>query len=136
MSDRSTSDNQEPSPEVDRLAREVIGSAIEVHRCLGPGFLEFVYEEALAIELRARGIAYERQVVVRVNYKGHAVGEGRIDLFVEDQLVVELKTVEGLLPIHTAQVISYLKTTRRRLGLLISFNVPVLKDGIKRVACS
>jgi GxxExxY protein len=117
----------------DPLTHAVIGAAIEVHRVLGPGFLESVYEEALAIELEQRGIPFERQYAVGVSYKGHPVGEGRLDLFVDRRLIVELKAVEALLPIHTAQILSYLKTIQCRTGLLINFNVPVLKRGIRRL---
>jgi len=115
------------------FSRMVIGAAIEVHRVLGPGFLESVYEEALALEFKDRKIPFVRQHIIGVNYKGHMVGEGRLDLFVDQCLIVELKTVEALLPIHTAQVISYLKATHCSLGLLINFNVPILKQGIKRI---
>ena len=124
---------KEPSREVDQLAHSVIGAAIEVHRHLGPGYLEGVYEDALAVELKLRGIAFERQKRIQIQYKGHAIGEARLDLLVGKQLVVELKAVNLLADIHTAQVISYLKATRLQLGLLINFNVPVLKEGIKRV---
>lgn len=117
----------------EETASQVIGAAIEVHRQLGPGYLESVYEEALAVELGLRGIPFTRQTVFNVEYKGHSIGEGRMDLLVNDCLVVELKTVDGFAPIHTAQAISYLKATNRHLALLINFNVPVLKDGIKRV---
>jgi GxxExxY protein len=118
------------------LSGLVIGAALEVHRSLGPGFLESVYEEALCIELGLREIAFQRQVPVAVEYKGHAVGEGRLDLLVAGRLVVELKAVESILPVHQAQVISYLKATGHQLGLLINFNVPVLKSGIKRIILS
>ena len=124
---------QEPSGELDRLAHEVIGAAIEVHKALGPGYLESVYETALAIELDHRGIRYERQNAYSLAYRGLPVGEGRIDLLVAGMLVVELKAVEQFAPIHKAQVISYLKATGCRLGLLINFNVTVLKDGIQRI---
>ena len=123
----------EPSAELDDLAHRVIGSAIEVHRLLGPGFLESVYEEALCVELALRDIPFARQVPIGVRYKGEQVGEARLDLLVHDTLVVELKTVESIAPIHWAQVLSYLKATRLRLGLLINFNVSVLQRGIKRV---
>jgi GxxExxY protein len=126
---------REPSAEEDRLAREVIGAAIEVHRVLGPGLLESVYEEALCIELQLRGLAFVRQPAVDLAYKGHSVGRGRLDLLVGDRLVVELKAVDALSGVHTAQVISYLRTTGYRLALLINFNVPVLKDGVKRIVC-
>lgn len=100
---------------------------------LGPGYLESVYEEALAVELELRGIAFARQVGMAVNYKGKMVGEGRLDFLVGRDLVVELKAVEALAPIHHAQVISYLKATGHSLGLLINFNVRVLKDGLQRI---
>lgn len=127
---------REPDKDIDDLANAVIGAAIEVHRTLGPGYLESVYEEALAVELRLRGIGFERQKTINVDYKGYAVGEGRLDLLVEGSLIVELKAVDALAPIHTAQVISYLKTFNLPLGLLINFNVPLLKHGIQRVVLS
>lgn len=127
---------KEPSAELDRLAHAVIGAAIEVHRVLGPGFLESVYEEALCVELKLSGIPYERQAVVAVDYKGHAVGESRLDLLIGGALIVELKAVDALAPIHSAQLISYLKATGRPLGLLINFNVPTLKEGIRRIVLS
>jgi GxxExxY protein len=104
-----------------------------VHRALGPGFLESVYEEALAIELAERGIPFSRQHIVGVAYKGRIVGEGKLDFLVSNQLVVELKTVDTLSPIHTAQLLSYLKATQCRIGLVINFNVPILVKGIKRI---
>ena len=119
---------------IEDAANKVIGATIEVHRQLGPGYLESVYEEALAVELTLRGIPFARQVVFALDYKGHKVGEGRMDYLVDGCLVVELKAVEAFAPIHTAQAISYLKATKHRLALLISFNVSILKDGIKRIA--
>ncbi len=127
---------KEPESEVDSLAYQVIGAAIEVHKMLGPGFLETVYEEALCVELKQGGIPFFRQRPVTIDYKGHKVGEGRLDLVVGNKLIVELKAVETLAPIHTDQVLSYLKTTKYPLGLLINFNVPVLKEGIKRIVLS
>ena len=126
----------EPDEKTDQLAHEVIGAAMEVHRVLGPGFLEGVYAEALAVELAMRGIPFERQAPLAVDYKGQSVGYGRLDFLVDRLLIVELKAVEALMPIHKAQVISYLKTTRLPLALLINFNVPVLKDGVKRIVLS
>ena len=126
----------EPTKRVDQLARVVIGAAIEVHRHLGPGFLESVYEEALMVELGLRGIPFERQKSIPVSYKGHNIGDGRVDLLVAAELLVELKAVEALAPIHKAQVISYLKAMGLHLGLLINFNVPVLRAGIQRVVLS
>jgi GxxExxY protein len=127
---------REPEPYVDAVAKGVIGAAIEVHRALGPGFLESVYESALCLELDLRGIPYARQHPITVAYKGRNVGEGRVDLLVADCLTVELKAVDLVAPIHIAQVMSYLKATGSQLGLLINFNVPLLKDGIKRVVLS
>ncbi|GMV13490.1 MAG: hypothetical protein AMXMBFR56_17140 [Polyangiaceae bacterium] len=127
-------DPAEPSERLDELARAVVDAALEVHRVLGPGFLESVYEEALAVELQHRGIPFERQVRLLVRYKGQTVGEGRIDLLVGGELVVELKAVEELARVHVAQVISYLKANGRPLALLITFNVPLLRHGIRRIA--
>ena len=127
---------REPDADVDELVRRVIGAAIEVHRHLGPGFLESVYEEALCVELELRQIPFDRQRPIGVDYKGHSVGQGRLDLLVGDKLLVELEAVDRLAPIHNAQVISYLKATHLHLGLLINFNVPLLKDGIRRVIWS
>lgn len=100
---------------------------------MGSGFLESVYEEALAVELINRGISFERQKPFAIDYKGKVVGEGRIDLLVGGRLVVELKTVEQFAPIHRAQVLHYLKAGRYHLGLLINFKTTVLKNGIERV---
>ncbi len=126
----------EPDKETDDLAKAVIGAAIEVHRILGPGYLERVYEQALTIELGLRGVPFAGQVPIGVEYKGQRVGEGRLDLLVGGKLIVELKAVDTFAPIHSAQVMSYLKTMNLRLGLLINFNVPLLKYGIKRVILS
>jgi len=123
----------EPSAELDRLARQCIGSAIEVHRQLGPGYLEHIYEEALAIELTARGTSFKRQVQFAVDYKGNPVGTSRLDMLIGNRLILELKAVEQLNAVHKAQVISYLKATRLQLALLINFNVPVLRNGIQRI---
>ena len=123
----------EPDKRTDEMAHAVIGAAIEVHRQLGPGFLESVYEEALCVELTDREIFFERQREIGVLYKERPIGKHRIDLLVGQSLIVELKTVEALADIHKAQVISYLKATRLSLGLLINFNVPILKNGIQRV---
>ena len=124
----------EPSAKVDELAKTVVDACIEVHKALGPGYLESVYEEALVKELTLREISFERQKAINVNYKGEPVGQARLDLLVDKLLVVELKAVESLAPIHTAQVISYLKAGTFQLGLLINFNTTLLKHGIKRIA--
>ena len=126
----------EPSEEVDRLATLVIGCAIEVHRHLGPGYVEEVYEEALCEELRLSRILFQQQAPFAVHYKGKKVGEGRLDLLVGGQLLVELKAVTALAPVHHAQAKSYLKATSLQLALLINFNVPILKEGVKRIVLS
>jgi len=126
----------EPDSRTDALAREVIGAAIEVHRHLGPGFLEKVYEEALCVELRLRKIPFERQRPAKVEYKGEYVGEGQLDLLVAERLIVELKAVREVAPIHRAIVVSYLKATEKSLALLINFKVSRLKDGVQRVVLS
>ncbi len=118
----------------DDLSNKVIGCAIEVHRHLGPGLLESAYERCLAIELAANDIPFKLQSELHVEYKGKNVDCGyRIDVLVEDELILELKTVEKLLPIHEAQLLTYMKLSRIRTGLLINFNVSLLKDGIKRM---
>jgi GxxExxY protein len=126
----------EPSPELDRLAQPVIGAAIEVHRHLGPGFLETVYEHAMMIELTSKRISVQRQVSIEIAYKGHSLPSAQVDLLVENELVVELKAVDRIAPIHAAQVLSYLKAGSFQLGLLINFNVPLLKQGLRRVIWS
>ena len=115
------------------ITEAVIGAAIEVHRHLGPGLLESIYEAALAFELSERGLAVERQKPVPLAYKGLKFDEGfRIDLLVAGEVVVELMCVDAVLPIHQAQVLSYLKLAGLRTGLLLNFKSPVLKQGIKR----
>ena len=116
------------------LSGEVIGAAIEVHRVLGPGLLESAYELALERELVLRGLSVERQKAVPLDYKGTALGDGfRIDLLVQDQLIVEVKAVECIQAIHEAQLLTYLRLTDKRLGLLINFNEKTIKEGVKRV---
>ena len=116
------------------LSDRVIGAAITVHRQLGPGLLESAYRHFLQFELVARGVRCASEVPVGITYKGNRLEEAfRIDLLIEDRLVVELKSVEKLAPIHTSQLVTYLKLGNYRSGLLINFNVPVLKDGLKRV---
>jgi GxxExxY protein len=119
--------------ETEDLATAVIGAAIEVHKELGPGLPENSYKLALSHELDLRGIPHACEVRVPIIYKGKPVGEGWIDILVAGKLVVELKAVEALTPVHRAQVVTYLRVTNLKLGLLINFNVVILKDGIKRV---
>lgn len=115
------------------ITREIISCAIEVHKILGPGLLESLYEKALCYEFDIKKIAYQSQVLVPVIYKQEIIGEYRIDLLVEDEIIVELKAVDRFEKVFEAQLLSYLKITSKKLGLLINFNVPVLKDGIKRI---
>jgi GxxExxY protein len=120
--------------ERDPLTEQVIGAAIEVHREVGPGLLESVYERCLCRELDLRGIPFGKQVELPVSYKGESLDcELFMNIVVAGRLVLELKSVEKLLPIHEAQLLTYLKLSRIRLGLLINFNVPLLRDGIKRM---
>ena len=115
------------------LSYKIIGAAIEVHRTLGAGLLESVYEDALCIELDERNISYERQKRIRLDYKGKPIGNLIADLVVENLIIVELKAVQALEPVHTAQLLTYLKLMNIGTGLLINFNVVVLRDGIQRV---
>jgi GxxExxY protein len=120
--------------ENDALTEKVIGLAIEVHRQLGPGLLESAYEECLCLELDEAGVIFRRQVPLPVVYKSIRLECGyRLDVLIEDQLILELKTVERLLPIHDAQVLTYMKLSGIRTGLLLNFNTAVLKDGLRRL---
>ena len=117
----------------ERLTEQIIGSAIEVHRELGPGLLESAYEECLCHELHLRNISFQRQVSLPIVYKGVNLDCGyRIDLLVENAVLLELKSIEETLPIHHAQLLTYLRLSGMKVGLLINFNVPVLKNGIIR----
>ena len=119
--------------EVNEVTEKIIGASIDVHKALGPGLLESAYEECLCYELEQRGIKFERQYNLPLTYKGARIDCGyRIDLLIEEQVVVELKAIERLLPLHDAQLLSYLKLGDWEVGLLINFNVPVLKQGIRR----
>ena len=118
--------------DLNRLTDRIIGCAIEVHKNLGPGLLEATYETALCMELSAAGIKFEKQVGFPVHYKGTKIGEHRIDLLVDDSVIVEIKSVERVDPVFDAQVICYLKVTGKKLGLLINFNSRLLTKGVKR----
>ena len=118
--------------ESDKVTERIIGCAIEVHRVLGPGQFEGIYESALCIELELNRLKYLRQAPVPILYKGRGVGDFRLDLLVEDQVVVEVKAVERFDRIFEAQVLSYLRATGKRVGLLVNFNSHLLKDGVKR----
>jgi len=128
--------SREPDPELDRLAHAVIGAAIEVHRHLGSGHWERTYEKGLLRELVLRGIQADNQHRVAVMYKGGVIGRGRTDLLVERKLLVEIKATHQISPVHVSQVISYLKTTGLHLALILNFNVPRLRNGIRRVILS
>ncbi len=121
--------------DLNALTEQIIGAAIEVHRALGPGLLESAYEECLSHELALRAIPFRRQVSLPLVFKGVKLDCGyRVDLVIADAVIVEIKTAERFEPVHAAQVLTYLKLGGWPLGLLVNFNVPVLKNGIKRVA--
>jgi GxxExxY protein len=116
------------------LSHEIIGAAIEVHRLLGPGLLESIYEAALCRELRIRDITVERQITLPVNYKGEVLEcHVKLDLLVERNVIVEVKSLEKLMSVHKAQLLTYLRLQNLWLGLLINFNVEILRDGVRRV---
>ncbi|MDP2767501.1 MAG: GxxExxY protein [Candidatus Methanoperedens sp.] len=116
------------------LTEQIIGAAIEVHRYLGPGLLESTYQECLCHELNMRGLKFECQKPIPLEYKGIKLDCGyRLDILVEGKIVLELKTVEAIMPVHEAQLLTYLRLTNVKVGLIINFNVPVLKDGIRRM---
>jgi GxxExxY protein len=119
--------------DLNQLTEKIIGCGIEVHRNLGPELLEATYEEALCIELGESSIRYRRQAPFPILYKGRTLGEYRVDLLVEDAVIVEIKSVERLDPVFEAQVLTYLKATGKRVGLLMNFNSRLLRDGIKRL---
>jgi GxxExxY protein len=121
--------------DINELTGQVISAAIEVHRILGPGLLESIYEECLCRELEIREIVYERQKDLAIEYKGRKLDYGyRLDVVVANNIILEIKACESLQPIHQAQLLTYLKLTGIKVGLLINFNVPLLKEGIKRIA--
>jgi GxxExxY protein len=119
---------------LDEISHSVIGAAVEVHRHLGPGLLESAYQSCLAFELKRLGLKLEEQKPLPVVYKEVKLDCGyRLDMVIEDQIIVEIKAVEKLLPIHDAQLLSYLRLARKKVGLLMNFHVPVLKNGLKRI---
>lgn len=119
------------------LSESIIGAAIEVHKTVGPGLLELFYEECMCIELRMRGHQYERQVEFPLRYKGDTLpGRYRMDLLVDDVVVLEIKTVERILPVHEAQLLTYLRVSEKPLGFILNFKVATMKDGIRRLALS
>jgi GxxExxY protein len=121
--------------EINQITETIIGAAIEVHRSLGPGLLESAYQACLAREMALRSLSFQQEMPLHLDYKGLQLDCGyRLDFLVEQSVIVELKTVEALQPIHEAQLLTYLKLAGVKIGLLINFNVPVLKNGIKRMA--
>jgi len=128
-------DSETVRPENDPLTERIIGACIEVHRRLGPGLLESAYEVCLCRELELRGFRFARQVPVAITYRGATVDCAyRIDVLVEDRIAIELKAAETLLPLHAAQLLTYMKLARLPIGLLVNFNVKVLRDGLRRVS--
>ena len=122
-----------PSEQLDDIAREIVDSAFKVHAALGPGLLESIYETCLCHELRKRGLVVQQQVPVQIIYDGVRLDGGlRLDLVVAGEVIVELKAVDKLMPVNEAQILSYLKLSRKRLGFLVNFNVPRIKEGIRR----
>lgn len=119
--------------EINQITEKIIGAAIEVHKALGPGLLESIYERCLCHELALQDINYQVQMPLPLKYKGLDLGKDfRIDLMVMDTVIVEIKAVESILPVHEAQLLSYMKLTEKKVGLLLDFNVPYLKNGIHR----
>jgi len=121
------------SEEIEELIHRTIGCCIAVHIALGPGLLESIYSRAVCIELEASGLDFEREKLIPVFYRGQLLCQQRIDIIVAKQLILEIKAVERLIPVNQAQVLTYLRASKLRAGLLINFNVPVLQDGLKRV---
>ena len=120
--------------QTERVAAEIVDAALKVHKALGPGLLESVYETCMVHELERRGLGVARQVSLPIVYDGLRLEGGlRLDLLVEDQVIVEIKSVEKIIPLFQAQLLSYLKLSERRLGILINFSVPLIKDGIERM---
>ena len=120
--------------QTERVAAEIVDAALKVHKALGPGLLESVYETCMVHELERRGLGVARQVSLPIVYDGLRLEGGlRLDLLVEDQVIVEIKSVEKIIPLFQAQLLSYLRLSERRLGFLINFSVPLIKDGIKRM---
>ena len=134
---RDTESQRRPLPDyVNHVSGTVVDAAFSVHSQLGPGLLESVYEKCLAHAIRRRGMIVERQIVLPIEFEGLRVSSGlRLDILVNDCVVVEVKAAEAILPVHKAQLMTYLKLSGYRLGLLINFNVPIIKNGITRIAC-
>jgi GxxExxY protein len=134
MDEGNKNSKLEINPETNRIASEVVDSAFKLHSALGPGLLESVYEAFLVHELKLRGLNVDKQVLLPITFEGMILDGGlRLDLLVENRVVVELKAVESILKVHQAQLRTYLKLSGYELGLLINFNVPIIKDGIQRI---
>ena len=125
--------NRAPMTDLNAITENIIGCAIEVHKTLEPGLLESFYDKAMCYEIRAKGMRYQNQLSVPILYKGAMLGEHRIDMIVEDEIIVELKAVDRMDPVFKTQILSYMRMTNKKPGLLINFNVPYLKDGIQRI---
>ena len=132
ISHRATESTEAALDKINSITERVIGGAIEVHKQRGPGLLEGIYESALCIELQIAGLQYQRQVPLAISYKNHSVGDLRLDLVVEDGVLVKIKSVERMDPVFEAQVLTYLKISGKNVGLLINFNSRLLSTGIKR----
>jgi GxxExxY protein len=127
-------DDMEPDPKLNRITNAIIGAAIAVHRELGPGHLEAIYGRDLAIEFAHRGIGFQKEVPVTLAYRGQVVGNGRLDFLVEGCVILELKSIESIGPVQRAQMLTYLRITHHKLGIILNFNVARLVDGIRRIA--
>jgi GxxExxY protein len=135
MNHQGHQEHQGVPADVDASARAVVDAGLKVHKALGPGLLESAYEHCLAYELASRGLIVRRQVALPIVYEGTRLDAGyRIDLLVNEQVIVEIKSVDTLTPLHDAQVLTYLKLSKLRLGLLINFNTPLFKQGVRRLA--
>ena len=131
-SHRDTENTKDPLDRINLITERVIGCGIEVHKQLGPGLLESIYESALCVELEMAGLKYQRQVPLSVSYKARNVGDLRLDLLIEDCVLVEIKSVERMDPVFDAQVLTYLKNSGKKVALLLNFNSRLLSTGIKR----
>jgi len=130
---QNTGEKMKDMKELNKITEKIIGCAIEVHKILGPGLLESLYEKAIYCEFKLEHLSYKNQLIIPIMYKGIKLGEHRIDTLVENEIIVELKAVSNIDPVFEAQLLSYLRLTGKKLGLLINFNVPILRDGIKRI---
>ena len=134
MNHQAHQDHQGVSKELDRLAGTIVDAGLKVHRALGPGLLESAYEHCLVYELGTRGLVVLRQVALPIVYEGATLDAGyRLDLLVENQIIIEIKAADALTRVHHAQMMTYLRLSGRRLGFLMNFNVPLFKDGVKRL---